>query len=123
MCTPTLLPGLLIAFILKMICGTCRFVICPNYEDGTMYFNGNDAVTLSIRGDLMFLEKSEDPGEAWGDENGTYLDKRPNFSSAVLLEDFSFTTYSFVLEWDSLPQNTFTELGQHTCNCSDNMYF
>ena len=34
--------------------GRVDLFICPNYEDGTMYFNGNDAVTLETSsGDII----------------------------------------------------------------------
>ena len=41
--------------------GRVDLFICPNYEDGTMYFNGNDAVTLETAEEilLMLLEKLE----------------------------------------------------------------
>lgn len=104
--------------------------ICPNYEDGTMYFNGNDAVTLETStGDIIDIigKIGEDPGEAWGDENDAYWTKDQTLiRKASVTGGFVYDAsqpYSFdpTLEWDSLPQNTFTELGQHTCNCSDEM--
>ena len=42
--------------------GKVDLYICPNYEDGTMYYNGNDAVTLEDPSGNVFticLEKSE----------------------------------------------------------------
>ena len=104
--------------------------ICPNYEDGTMYFNGNDAVTLETStGDILDIigKIGEDPGEAWGDENDAYWTKDQTLiRKASVTGGFVYDAtqpYSFdpTLEWDSLPQNTFTELGQHTCNCTDDM--
>tara|TARA_Y100000589_G_scaffold260288_1_gene250196 strand:- start:365 stop:1330 length:966 start_codon:yes stop_codon:yes gene_type:complete len=104
--------------------------ICPNYEDGTMYFNGNDAVTLETStGDIIDIigKIGEDPGEAWGDDNDAYWTKDQTLiRKASVTGGFVYDAsqpYSFdpTLEWDSLPQNTFTELGQHSCNCSDNM--
>ena len=58
--------------------GRVDLFICPNYEDGTMYFNGNDAVTLETStGDILDIigKIGEDPGEAWGDENDAYWTK------------------------------------------------
>ena len=104
--------------------------ICPNYEDGTMYFNGNDAVTLETSGgDIIdvFGKIGEDPGEAWGDENDTYwtkdqtLVRKASVTGGFLYDPTQPYSFDPTLEWDSLPQNTFTELGQHTCNCSDDM--
>ena len=104
--------------------------ICPNYEDGTMYFNGNDAVTLETSsGDIIdvFGKIGEDPGEAWGDENDTYwtkdqtLVRKASVTGGFLYDPTQPYSFDPTLEWDSLPKNTFTELGQHTCNCSDDM--
>ena len=110
--------------------GRVDLFICPNYEDGTMYFNGNDAVTLETSsGDIIdvFGKIGEDPGEAWGDENDTYwtkdqtLIRKASVTGGFLYDPTQPYSFDPTLEWDSLPQNTFTELGQHTCNCSDNM--
>ena len=110
--------------------GRVDLFICPNYEDGTMYFNGNDAVTLeTFTGDIIDIigKIGEDPGEAWGDDNDAYWTKDQTLiRKASVTGGFVYDAsqpYSFdpTLEWDSLPQNTFTELGQHTCNCSDDM--
>ena len=110
--------------------GRVDLFICPNYEDGTMYFNGNDAVTLETSaGDIIDIigKIGEDPGEAWGDDNDAYWTKDQTLiRKASVTGGFVYDAsqpYSFdpTLEWDSLPQNTFTELGLHSCNCSDNM--
>ena len=110
--------------------GRVDLFICPNYEDGTMYFNGNDAVTLETSaGDIIDIigKIGEDPGEAGGDDNDAYWTKDQTLiRKASVTGGFVYDAsqpYSFdpTLEWDSLPQNTFTELGQHSCNCSDNM--
>ena len=110
--------------------GRVDLFICPNYEDGTMYFNGNDAVTLETSsGDILDIigKIGEDPGQAWGDENDAYWTKDQTLTrKASVTGGFVYDAtqpYSFdpTLEWDSLPKNTFTELGQHTCNCSDDM--
>ena len=110
--------------------GRVDLFICPNYEDGTMYFNGNDAMTLETSaGDILDVigKIGEDPGEAWGDENDAYWTKDQTLiRKASVTGGFVYDAtqpYSFdpTLEWDSLPQNTFTELGQHTCNCTDDM--
>ena len=110
--------------------GRVDLFICPNYEDGTMYFNGNDAVTLETSsGDIIdvFGKIGEDPGEAWGDENDTYwtkdqtLVRKASVTVGFLYDPTQPYSFDPTLEWDSLPQNTFTGLGQHTCNCTDNM--
>ena len=109
--------------------GRVDLFICPNYEDGTMYFNGNDAVTLETSGgDIIDVigKIGEDPGEAWGDENDAYWTKDQTLiRKASVAGGFVYNptqAYSFdpTLEWDSLPQNTFTQLGQHVCDCSEN---
>ena len=109
--------------------GRVDLFICPNYEDGTMYFNGNDAVTLETSsGDIIdvFGKIGEDPGEAWGDENDTYwtkdqtLVRKANVTGGFLYNPTQPYSFDPTLEWDSLPKNTFSELGQHVCDCSEN---
>ena len=110
--------------------GRVDLFICPNYEDGTMYFNGNDAVTLeTAEGDIIDVigKIGEDPGEAWGDENDAYwtkdqtLIRKASVTGGFVYDPTQAYSFDPTLEWDSLPQNTFTELGQHSCNCNDNM--
>ena len=110
--------------------GRVDLFICPNYEDGTMYFNGNDAVTLETStGDILDIigKIGEDPGEAWGDENDAYwtkdqtLIRKASVTGGFVYDATQPFSFDPTLEWDSLPQNTFTELGQHTCNCPDDM--
>lgn len=100
--------------------------ICPNYEDGTMYFNGNDAVTLeTTAGDMIdiFGKIGEDPGQAWSDSEGAYWTKDQTLvRKNTVLSGFVYdpnAEYSFdpTLEWDSLPANTFVNLGTHECDC------
>jgi hypothetical protein len=102
--------------------------ICPNYEDGTMYFNGNDAVTLeTVSGDILDIigKIGEDPGEAWGDETGAYwtkdqtLIRKANVTEGFVYDPTSEYTFDPTLEWDSLPANSFTNLGSHECDCTD----
>ena len=109
--------------------GRVDLFICPNYEDGTMYFNGNDAVTLETSsGDIIDVigKIGEDPGEAWGDENDAYwtkdqtLIRKASVTGGFVYDPTQAYSFNPTIEWDSLPQNTFTELGQHVCDCSEN---
>jgi len=93
----------------------------------TMYFNGNDAITLEPIGAYptdIFGKIGEDPGASWTDSEGNYWTK-----DHTLKRKFSVTggvTNPFVdffdptLEWDSLPANTFVNLGNHECQCNPN---
>jgi len=88
------------------------------------YFNGDDAVPL-IKGTTELLDLlgkiGEDPGTAWSDVSGTWwtTDKTLIRKSTILTGD-SDGNNAFVVEaeWDSLPSNTFTELGWHNCACA-----
>lgn len=88
------------------------------------YFNGDDAVPLT-RGDGTTLldlvgKIGEDPGTAWSDANGTWwtTDKTLIRKPGILKGDANgLDDFLPELEWDSLPENTFTELGWHTCDC------
>ena len=91
----------------------------------TMYFNGNDAVTLEPIGAYpvdIFGKVNFDPGVAWVDNDGNYWTK-----DHTLIRKSSITggeTDPFIdffdptLEWDSLPANTFVNLGSHECECN-----
>ena len=88
------------------------------------YFNGDDAFGL-FKGDGteivdLFGKIGEDPGTAWSDENGTWwtndhtLIRKATVVSGVTTNPAEFLVQT---EWDSLPENTFSELGMHTCDC------
>lgn len=89
------------------------------------YFNGDDAVPL-IKGDGTTIVDlvgriGEDPGTAWSDANGTWwttdktLVRKPSVKQGVAINPAAFVVEA---EWDSLPENTFTELGWHDCDCA-----
>jgi len=93
--------------------------------DSPFYFNGDDAVPL-IKGDGTTLvdlvgKIGEDPGTAWSDANGTWwttdktLVRKANVKKGVTVNPATFMVEA---EWDSLSEDTFTELGWHTCVCA-----
>ena len=93
----------------------------------TMYFNGNDAVTLELLGTGIVLDLigkvGEDPGASWTDSDGNYwtkdhtLIRKPNIMLGV---NANPTTFDPTLQWDSLSVNTFMNLGFHDCDCNIN---
>ena len=89
------------------------------------YFNGDDAVPL-IKGDGTTIVDlvgriGEDPGTAWADASGTWwttdktLKRKANVLKGVTINPAAFVVEA---EWDSLPEDTFTELGWHDCDCA-----
>jgi hypothetical protein len=101
--------------------------ICPTYSDGTMYYNGNDAVTLeTVYGDILDVIGviGEDPGEAWSDSTGAYwtkdqtLIRKSTVEIGAIYESNIGDTFDPSVEWDALPANTFINLGTHICDCS-----
>jgi hypothetical protein len=93
------------------------------------YFNGDDAVPL-FNGDPLTPSNlkdvvgriGEDPGTAWSDANGTWwtTDKTLIRKSSVRSGDGNgLDEFLPEVEWDSLPDDTFTELGWHTCDCAN----
>lgn len=93
------------------------------------YFNGDDAVPL-FNGDAsnpanlkdLVGRIGEDPGTAWSDANGTWwTTDKTLIRKPTILQGDSDGLDEFLpeVEWDSLPENTFTELGWHTCDCAD----
>ena len=96
------------------------------------YFNGDDAMTLEKSGNIIdiFGKVGEDPGSAWTDDvtagytdanGGTWWTKRqtlvrkPSVMHGVTQNPILFNP---TLEYDSLPDATYTGMGSHTCDCS-----
>ena len=103
-----------------------------NYDDNsTFYFNGDDAMTLEYNGISVdiFGKVGEDPGMAWTDDvsagytdvnGGTWWTKRqtlirkPTVQEGVTQIPILFNP---TLEYDSLPDATYSNLGIHICSC------
>ena len=101
-----------------------------------LYFNGDDAVSLSKNGQIIdvFGKIGEDPGYGWTDDptagftdaNGgdwwtrnKTLIRKSNVKSGILLNPILFDP---TLEWDSLSVNTFSNLGFHDCDCNPQIF-
>jgi len=68
----------------------------------------------------LFGKIGEDPGTAWSDVNGTWWSNDHTLiRKATVLDGVTVNPSEFLVqtEWDSLPENTFSELGMHTCDC------
>lgn len=95
--------------------------LCPVYEENNaMYFNGNDAMVLrkiSTNSAIdIFGVIGEDPGSAGWDEvtqNHTLV-RRPEVTGG---DTDAIDAFDVLAVWDSLPANTFDQLGFHTCDC------
>lgn len=107
-----------------------------DYNSGTdgcrvMVFNGNDALGLRKDGNKIdiFGKIGEDPGYGWTDDasagftdaNGgdwwtrdKTLIRKSSIKQGVTSSPILFDPTT---EWDTLPRNTFTELGSHSCDC------
>ena len=93
----------------------------PVYEENnTMYFNGNDAMVLrkiSTNTPVdIFGVIGEDPGSAGWDEitqNHTLV-RRPEVAGGDVN---AIDAFDVLAVWDSLPANTFDQLGFHVCDC------
>jgi hypothetical protein len=95
-------------------------------SNSPMYFNGDDAFFLVKNGDQIldiFGKSGEDPGGGWwaiGDPSTRWwsqdntLIRKPTVLRGVTANPEVFDPS---LEWDSLPSDTFSELGEHICNC------
>ena len=99
--------------------------LCPVYEENNaMYFNGNDAMVLrkisSNTAIDIFGVIGEDPGSAGWDEvtqNHTLV-RRPEVTGG---DTDAIDGFDVLAVWDSLPANTFDQLGFHTCDCVVNV--
>ncbi len=105
-----------------------------NYAVGTavMYMNGDDAIALVRIAPRAFVDIfgkiGEDPGTAWTDvfpytsAQGTWwtndhtLIRKPSVTGGVTVNPSAFNVTA---EWDSLPENTWTNLGQHVSVCGN----
>jgi hypothetical protein len=96
-----------------------------------MYQNGNDAMLLVRISPYaivdIFGKIGEDPGQAWTDVfpytsgQGAWwtkdhsLQRKPTVTGGVTTNPSAFNVQA---EYDSLPQDNWSDLGQHDCNCS-----
>lgn len=104
------------------------------YVAGTavMFMNGDDALGLIRIAPYaivdIFGKIGEDPGVSWSDvfpytdAQGAWwtvnhtLQRKSTVTGGVTVNP---TAFNVTLEWDSLPSNTWTGLGQHTCVCAN----
>ena len=99
--------------------------------NSTFYFNGDDAMTLEYNGTSVdiFGKVGEDPGQAWTDDasagytdanGGTWWTKRQTLirkSSIIQGVTQNPIIFNPTLEYDSLPDATYSNLGAHICDC------
>lgn len=86
--------------------------------------NGNDAITLEYNNLIVdvFGKIGEDPGTAWSDGNGVWWTKDHTLvRKASVTQGVSTnpSVFDVTLEWDTLPEDTWTELGQHVSSCAN----
>ena len=100
--------------------------------NSTFYFNGDDAMTLEKNGTIVdiFGKVGEDPGGAWTDDasagytdanGGNWWTKRQTLvrkSSVQTGVTQNPLVFNPTLEYDSLPDATYSNLGVHICDCS-----
>ncbi len=108
--------------------------INPTYDNGIwpMYFNGNDAIAIVTNNGQTLIDLYGRIGEGTGfggwsaygtDASGTTLYatqdhtqiRKSNVTSGVTTNPSSFDVFA---QYDTLPANTFTFLGSHTCDCN-----
>jgi hypothetical protein len=104
------------------------------YVAGTavMFMNGDDALGLARIAPYaivdIFGKIGEDPGQSWSDvfpftdAQGSWwtkdhtLQRKSTVTGGVTVNPVAFDV---TLEYDSLPENTWTGLGQHNCICNN----
>jgi hypothetical protein len=109
--------------------------VCPNYNTSwALYHNGNDAISLqkNVGGNWVYVdifgEIGVNPGVSWtdapplfDDSNGAYytvdqtLLRKSTVQTGVTTNPSPFIAPD---QWDSLPRNTFSNLGFHNCDCN-----
>ena len=104
---------------------------CSGIYPTPFYFNGDDAITLEKDGGILDIigKVGEDPGSAWTDDatagytdanGGTWWTKRQTLvrkSSVKKGVTMNPIVFNPTLEWDSLPDATYSGLGSHNCDC------
>ena len=110
---------------------------CTSYTvNNVMNFNGNDALSLQKNSgktwtDIdIFGKIGEDPGESWTDDatagytdanGGPWWTKNHTLLRKSTIKQGIITNpplFNVTLEWDSLSENTWTNLGAHDCECN-----
>jgi len=115
---------------------------CPVYDvNNALYFNGNDAMVLrKIAGNVVidvFGKIGEDPGDP--NDGGGWNNVAPEYSWALngeiawsanhtLIRKYDVVdgdtspvdAFNVAAEYDSIPANTFTNLGIHSSACNPN---
>lgn len=108
--------------------------INPNYDNGIwpMYFNGNDAIAIVTNNGQTLIDLYGRIGEGTGfggwsaygtNASGATLYastdhtqiRKSTVTSGVTMNPSSFDVF---VQYDTLPANTFTFLGSHTCDCA-----
>lgn len=99
---------------------------------GPMFFNGNDAMTIEkLDGTLVDIigVKGQNPGKAWTCDatagytdlnGGRYMTKDKTLIRKATVQGGVTTwptSFNPCAEWDSLPGNTFSNLGFHNSDC------
>ena len=88
-----------------------------------MHMNGNDAIVLTNNGVIIDVigKVGEDPGTAWTDANGSWWTANHTLirkNTVLSGDDNGLDNFDPSLEWDSLPNGTWNNLGAHICDCS-----
>jgi predicted extracellular nuclease len=106
--------------------------LCNNCAPGNvrvMCYNGNDALSLQKNNGSTFVNVDVfgimgDPAMStasfWTDGNGANWTQNKTLTrKTTVLDGVKANPSSFdpSIQWDSLPQNTYTGLGSHVCNC------
>jgi len=115
------------------------FSVLDNHCNGdydansTFYFNGDDAMTLEYNGTAVdiFGKVGEDPGDAWTDDasagytdanGGAWWTKRQTLIRKpwvkIGVTQNPALVFNPTLEYDSLPDATYSNLGTHNCDCN-----
>jgi len=87
-----------------------------------MHMNGNDAIVLTNNGVIIDVigKVGEDPGVAWTDDQGSWWTANHTLirkNTVVSGDNDPLDLFNPTLEWDSLTQGTWNNLGSHTCDC------
>jgi hypothetical protein len=109
---------------------------CSGIYPTPFYFNGDDALVLSKNGIPIdvFGRVGEDPGSAWTDDagagftdanGGTWWTREKTLIRKSTInsgDNDGLNPFNPSLEWDSLPDGTYSNLGFHNNDCYNLLY-
>ncbi len=110
-------------FVIANASADAAILAVADITSAVTFINGDDALVLSAAGTVVdsYGTVGVDPGSEWpgGGQDETLIRK----ATVCAGDTNQFDSFDASFEWDSLPIDTFTELGSHTAFCDGPVNF